>query len=305
MTTVGSGEYTYELIESWAKLPAGDTFGMVSACATDSEGNLYAFQRKEPPIVIFNPDGEYIGSWGLNAISNPHGIFIKDDIVYITDREDSVCLRYTLDGKPLQVIGERGVHSDTGCEVPGTVCPRSAGPFNYPAELVPGDGGDMYVADGYRNARVHRFAADGQLKSSWGEPGKSGPNEFHLVHSMMVGADGLLYVCDRENDRVQIFNADGEYLTMWTDLLRPMDISQDDNGVFCISEGGRDARQGWTEETDSRISLMNAAGDLLARWIIRGGHGSWIAPQWRHFRGRARRRGRGQVREAVGFATRR
>ena len=278
MTTVGSGEYTYELVESWAKLPEGEEFGMVSACATDSAGNLYAFQRKEPPIVIFNPDGEYVGSWGLSAISNPHGIFIKDDIVYITDREDSVCLRYTLDGKPLQVIGDRGVHSDTGCEVPGELCPRSAGPFNYPAELVPGAGGDMYVADGYRNARVHRFAADGQLKSSWGEPGKDAPNEFHLVHSMMVGADGLLYVCDRENNRVQIFNADGEYQGMWTDLLRPMDISQDDNGVFCISEGGRDARQGWTEDTDSRISLMNADGDLLARWVIRGGHGSWIAP---------------------------
>ncbi len=278
MTTVGSGEYTYELVESWAKLPAGEEFGMVSACATDSAGNLYAFQRKEPPIVIFNPDGEYIGSWGLDAISNPHGIFIQDDIIYVTDREDSVCLRYTLDGKPLQVIGDRGVHSDTGCEVPGELVPRSAGPFNYPTELVPGAGGDMYVSDGYRNARVHRFAANGDLKSSWGEPGKDGPNEFHLVHSMMVGADGLLYVCDRENNRVQIFNADGEYQGMWTDLLRPMDISQDDNGVFCISEGGRDARQGWTEDTDSRVSLMNSAGELLARWVIRGGHGSWIAP---------------------------
>lgn len=278
MATVGSGSYTYELVESWAQLPAGETFGMVSAVATDSQGRVYAFQRKEPPIVIFNPDGSYAGSWGLDAVSNPHGIFIQDDIVYITDREDSVCLRYTLDGKPLQVIGERGVHSDTGCEVPGTLCPRSAGPFNYPAELVPGAGGDMYVADGYRNARVHRFAANGELKASWGEPGKDKPNEFHLVHSMMVGVDGLLYVCDRENNRVQIFNADGEYQGMWTDLLRPMDISQDADGTFCISEGGRDARQGWTEETDSRISLMNAGGELLARWVIRGGHGSWIAP---------------------------
>ncbi len=276
MTTVGTGKYTYELIESWAKLPDGETFGMVSAVATDSQDRVYAFQRKEPPIVIFDRQGNYLGSWGINAITNPHGIFIKDDIVYITDREDSVCLRYTLDGKPLQILGERGVHSDTGCEVPGELCPRSAGPFNYPAELVPSPSGDMYVADGYRNARVHRFAADGQFKSSWGQPGKGGPNEFHLVHSMIVGADGLLYVCDRENNRIQIFDADGEYQTMWTDLLRPMDISQDPDGVFCISEGGRDARQGFTTETASRVSLMNKDGDLLARWEIRGGHGSWI-----------------------------
>ncbi len=93
---------------------------------------------------------------------------------------------------------------------------------------------------------------------------------------MMVGEDGLLYVCDRENNRVQIFDADGEYLNMWTNLLRPMDISQGPDGVFCISEGGRDARQGFTEDTDSRISLMNKGGQLLARWVIRGGHGSWM-----------------------------
>lgn len=276
MTAVGAGEYTYELIENWAKLPAGETFGMVSAVATDSQDRVYAFQRKEPPIVIFDRQGNYQGSWGINAISNPHGIFIKDDIVYITDREDSVCLKYTLDGKPLQILGDRGVHSDTGCEVAGDLCPRAAGPFNYPTEMVPAPSGDMYVSDGYRNARVHRFAADGHLKSSWGGPGKGGPNEFHLVHSMIVGDDGLLYVCDRENNRIQIFNADGEYQNMWTDLLRPMDISQSPDGVFCISEGGRDARQGFTEDTDSRISLMNQAGELLARWTIRGGHGSWI-----------------------------
>ena len=276
MATVGTGPYTYELIESWAKLPEGETFAMVSAVATDSQDRVYAFQRKDPSIVIFDRDGNYQGCWGISAVTNPHGIFIKDDIVYVTDREDSVCLKFTLDGKPLQILGERGVHSDTGCEVPGELCPRAAGPFNYPAELVPSPSGDMYVADGYRNARVHRFAADGQFKSSWGQPGKGGPNEFHLVHSMIVGADGLLYVCDRENDRIQIFDADGEYLNMWTDLLRPMDISQDPDGVFCISEGGRDARQGWTTDTASRVSLMNAAGDLLARWEIRGGHGSWI-----------------------------
>ena len=101
MTTVGSGKYTYELIESWAKLPVGEVFGMVSAVATHSQDRVYAFQRKDPPVVIFNRDGSYVGSWGLGAITNPHGIFIKDDIVYITDREDSVCLRFTLEGKPL------------------------------------------------------------------------------------------------------------------------------------------------------------------------------------------------------------
>ena len=97
MTIVGSGKYTYELIESWAKLPEGETFGMVSAVATDTKDRVYAFQRKDPPIVIFNRDGSYVGSWGFGAITNPHGIFIKDDIVYITDRDDSVWAAALLD----------------------------------------------------------------------------------------------------------------------------------------------------------------------------------------------------------------
>ena len=71
MTTVGSGKYSYELIESWAKLPDGETFGMVSAVATDSKGNVYGFQRKEPPIVIFDPEGNYVGSWGCLLYTSP------------------------------------------------------------------------------------------------------------------------------------------------------------------------------------------------------------------------------------------
>ena len=124
---------------------------------------------------------------------------------------------------------------------------------------------------------MHRFAANGDLKSSWGEPGKDAPNEFHLVHSrwwaptvccmsVIARTTGYRFSTPTASTRA----CDG--------CTTSHDISQDDNGVFCISEGGRDARQGWTEETDSRISLMNSSGELLARWIIRGGHGSWIAP---------------------------
>ena len=210
MTTVGSGKYTYTLEENWARLPEGMTMGNASAVATDSQDQVYVFQRKDPPVLIFGPGGNYLGSWGLRAIDEAHGIYIEDDIVYLTDRTDSVCVIYTLDGKPLQVIGDRGVHSDTGCEVPGEVCPRSAGPFNYPTELVPAPNGDLYVSDGYRNARVHRFSRDGQLKQSWGEPGKGGPGEFHLPHSIVAHPNGNLYLCDRENNRMQIYSPDGE-----------------------------------------------------------------------------------------------
>jgi DNA-binding beta-propeller fold protein YncE len=269
MTTVGTGDYTYELIENWAKLPQGQTFGNTSAVATDSQDRVYVFQRKDPPIMVFDPDGNYLSCWGIGAFANPHGIYIENDIVYLTDREDSVCLIYTLDGKPLQVLGHRGEHSDTGCETPGAVVPRAAGPFNYPTEMVPAPSGDLYVSDGYRNARIHRFTRAGQLIKSWGEPGKTEPNQFHLPHSLVVDSEGTIYLCDRENNRIQVFSADGEFMAMWSDMRRPLDISIGRDGLFYISEGGVDVMS-------PRFSLMDKQGNVVARWDSLSAHGSWV-----------------------------
>jgi DNA-binding beta-propeller fold protein YncE len=230
---------------------------------------VYVFQRKNPPVLVFDRDGVYLDGWGIGAFANPHGIHIAKDVVYLTDRDDSVCLTYTLDGKPLQVLGKRGAHSDTGCERPGELVPRAAGPFNYPTEMVPAPSGDLYVTDGYRNARVHRFTAAGHLIASWGRPGKTEPNQFHLPHSLIAGEDGSIYVCDRENNRIQVFSADGQFLAMWTDMRRPLDISMDRDGLFCISEGG-------VSGLSPRISLMDQRGHVVARWDSLSAHGSWV-----------------------------
>ena len=128
----------------------------------------------------------------------------------------------------------------------------------------------MYVSDWYRNARVHRFTYDGQLKASWGEPGKSGPNQFHLPHSLIVDKDGKIYVCDRENHRIQVFSSDGEFLDMWNDIKRPMDTSVDKDGMFHVSEGQ-------VAGASARISVLDKDGGVLARFGCRGpGHGSWV-----------------------------
>jgi DNA-binding beta-propeller fold protein YncE len=269
MASVGSGALTYELVRDFAKLPDDETFGVVSAVATDSQDRVYAFQRKDPPVVIFDRDGTFLDSWGSHAFTNPHGLSITNDVVYVTDREDSVALMFTLDGKPLQVIGKRGVHSDTGCEQPGELVPRAAGPFNYPSEMVPSPSGDLYVSDGYRNSRVHRFTAEGYLVASWGEPGKAAPNQFHLPHSILVDQDERVYVCDRENSRIQIFSAEGQYLSMWTDIHRPTDIATDREGNFYVSE---------LEAAGSspRVSVLDKEGNVLSRWDSRSAHGLWV-----------------------------
>jgi DNA-binding beta-propeller fold protein YncE len=269
MATVGTGKYTYSVIQDWAKLPPGETFAMVSAVATDAQDRVYAFQRKDPPIAVFDREGKFLTSWGNGAFLFAHGIFIANDTVYLTDRDSSVCLMYTLDGKPIQMLGRHGVHSDTGCEKPGDLVPHAAGPFNYPSELVPAPSGDLYVSDGYRNARVHRFTWDGQLKKSWGEPGKTAPGQFHLPHSLIV-AHEKVYVCDRENHRIQVFDLDGKFLELWSDIQRPMDISVDRDGMLVVSEGN-------VNNSSARISILDTAGKVLSRFDCRGpGHGSWV-----------------------------
>ena len=90
MTTVGTGKYIYTLVQEWAKLPEGQSFGTVSAVATDSQDRVYVFQRAEPAVVVFDRDGNFV---------SPHGLFIADDIIYLTDREGPVAMKYTLDGK--------------------------------------------------------------------------------------------------------------------------------------------------------------------------------------------------------------
>jgi DNA-binding beta-propeller fold protein YncE len=270
MTTVGAGTYTYTEIQDWARLPPGETFAYVSAVATDSQDRVYAFQRKDPPVVVFDRDGRFLSSWGNGAFLYAHGFFIADNIVYLVDRDSSVCMLYTLDGKPIQMLGRHGVHSDTGCEHPVDLVPHAAGPFNYPSEMVVAPSGDLYVSDGYRNARVHRFSWDGNLKASWGEGGKTAPGQFHLPHSLIV-AHERVYVCDRENHRVQIFSLDGDFLEQWTDFERPMDIAVDRDGVLYVSEGGLEGR------TPPRVSVLDRDGKLLARFNSRGSaHGCWV-----------------------------
>jgi len=272
LTTIKTDKYDYELVQSWGTLPDGMTFGTVSSVASDSQNRVYVYQRKDPPIVVLDSDGNYLNSWGISAFNLPHGFCIVDDVIYLTDREDSVCLKYTLDGKPLMVLGDRGIHSDTGCEEPGELVLRAAGPFNYPSEMYPSPSGDLYVSDGYRNSRVHRFSAEGRYITSWGTPGKGGPGEFHLPHSLLIDEEGLVYVCDRENNRIQVFTPEGEFITMWTDMTRPNDISQSVDGDFYIAEST-------FEGSTPRITVRDKEGEILSSWESRQAHGLWVDKQ--------------------------
>ena len=266
---VGSNGYTYELVEGFAKLPEGEAFGLISRLTTDSQGRLYVFQRKDPPVVVFDSNGKFLRSWGSEQFKRPHGFRIVDDVVYLTDQVDNVAMVYTLEGKLLKQLGTRGQHSDTGCEDWHNLPLRAAGPFNHPTEMMPGPSGDLYVTDGYRNSRVHRFTRDGELIQSWGQPGKAAPGEFHLPHTIAIAPDGTLYVSDRANARIQIFTPDGKFIGMWTGMGGPNDMALDDNGTFYLLEQA-------TATSKPSVSVRDGKGAVLTRWEMPHAHGMGI-----------------------------
>jgi hypothetical protein len=235
---LGKHRMEYEVIEGWEQMPEGWSFIEVAGVACDSQDRVYVFNRGAHPMIVFDKDGKFLNAWGEGMFVGPHGIFIdRHDNLWLADDKDHTVHKFTTDGRKLMTLGESGKAADTGYKIGASPVKRAAGPFHRVTNVAVLPDGDMYIADGYGNARVHKFSKEGKLLFSWGEPGH-GPGQFILPHGIAVDSAGLVYVADRENSRVQIFNAKGEYLREWTFLNRPYDIFIDDQDMLHIAEGG-------------------------------------------------------------------
>jgi sugar lactone lactonase YvrE len=287
---VGEGAHRYEVMADWEQLPNGWIHGDVAGIATDSQNRVYVFNRSEHPVIVYHQDGTFLDTWGDDkTYPRPHGITIVDDVVYLVDDLDHTVRKTTLDGKILMTLGTSGRPSDTGyvANRPNnlTTISQSGPPFNRPTRLSVAQNGELYVSDGYGNARIHRFSADGTLLQSWGEPG-TGDGQFNLPHSVWAHTDGRVFVCDRENDRVQIFGPTGELLSVWTNVTRPGDLFINPDGSVVLGE--MDWVQGatnlWggimTENRPAQVSIRDLDGNLLTRWgtADQCAAGSFVSP---------------------------
>jgi sugar lactone lactonase YvrE len=137
--------------------------------------------------------------------------------------------------------------------------------------MVTAANGDLFASDGYGNARVHHFSPLGELRTSWGEPGDA-DGHFNIPHSVLVLPDDRVLVCDRENNRIQIFDSSGHYLTSWTDLARPDDVCVDADGNVYVAELGERAAlfpfmtPPWGQDRLARVSILDAGGRVQMRW---------------------------------------
>jgi len=269
-----TGPLKFDVVEGWEQLPKGYAHRDVAGVAVDSEDRVYLICRGDHPIIVYDRNGRFLRSWGEGEFTyRTHGISVApDENLWCTDDGNHTVRKFTPDGKLLLTLGTMNTPSDTGYDGKDSInIPRAAGPFNRPTNIAVGPKGDLYVSDGYGNCRVHQFSPGGQLKRSWGTSGK-GPGQFHLPHGIAVATDGRVFVCDRENDRVQIFSPDGEYLAEWTDTQRPTHIVFDKAGRAHVSElwwhtGQTSQRHGpITEARYGRCSVFDKDGKLLARW---------------------------------------
>ncbi len=259
----GQGTHQYTVQEDWWTLPEGWEFGWIPAVAVDSQDRVYVYSRSEHPMVVFDRDGNFIDAWGDDILKDAHGIFIDaDDNIYCTERDTHVMRKFTTDGELLMTLG---TPDEPGAE---------GEPFNKPTDFALGPDGEMYISDGYGNARVHKYSPDGELIKSWGQPG-TGPGEFDLPHCVRVDPRNRLMVADRENNRIQFFTLDGEYIEEWGDLLQPDTIYIDDDDLVYIAELGQ------------RISIMTLDGEVISQWGSERGstvpgeflacpHGIWL-----------------------------
>ncbi|HEX9450639.1 MAG TPA: peptidyl-alpha-hydroxyglycine alpha-amidating lyase family protein [Burkholderiales bacterium] len=258
-TTLGSGKFKYEVISDWAKLPDGWSFRDVAAVAVDLKDRVYVFNRGEHPMMVFDRDGKFLRSWGEGVFNRAHGLHIgPDESLYCTDDGDHSVRKCTLEGNVLLTIG-----------IPGKPSPYMSGePFHRCTHTALSPRGDIYISDGYGNSRVHKYSPDGKLLKSWGEAG-TGPGEFNIPHNVCCDPDGWVYVADRENHRVQVFDGEGNYETEWHNLHRPCGMCMEAKKEPLCYIGEIGPTMPVNREVPNlgpRISIVDNEGNLVSRF---------------------------------------
>jgi NHL repeat len=202
----------YDVISSWPTGHKDLPWGAVAGIAIGPDEQIWTFNRGPVPVQVFSPNGELLRSWGEGQFREPHQVRInREGDVWLVDSGLHCVRKYTTDGKLLLTIGTPGEPGEDSTH------------FNRPTDLAITSGGDLFVADGYGNNRIVHFDRHGQFVTAWGSLGV-GRGQFSLPHSIAADSHGRLYVADRNNARVQVFDQTGRWLDEWRDLLVPWHI---------------------------------------------------------------------------------
>lgn len=217
-TTNGKYEVTF-----FGAPPAGqEVWNLPRSVAADGKGSILVFRGSEPPVLIFNRAGQLQKTWGNGLFPDAHSIDIDHDgFLWLTDRNDHMVYKFTMDGKQLMALGKKGVAGDN----------KSTDAFNGPSDVAVTRNGDFFVTDGYFNSRIVHFSKDGKFIKIIGGTKGSGPLQFDLPHALAIDSKGRLLVLDRQIEahkaRVQVIDQNGTFIEQWTDIggMRPAGIA--------------------------------------------------------------------------------
>ena len=234
----------YRRVEQWAQLPEGFQWGALAGAAPDAQGNLWVLHRAEVPILQFDRSGRLIKSFGEGMFSTPHGMHVDTEgHLWVVDSgpfserrrvpgKGYQVFKFSQDGEVLMTLGKPNV--------------SRAGPDSFiaPTGVVVNAEGEIFVVDGHTprggqqdGDRIVKFSRDGRFIKAWGQQG-SEPGELHGPHGVAMDSQGRLFVADRSNNRVQIFDQDGQYLGHWMHFGRPSGIWIDEQDVLYVADNG-------------------------------------------------------------------
>ena len=237
--TPTSGQTTnsdYDVTVFGAPPNGEEIWGDTISVAADGKGSVLVLRRAEPPVVIFNREGEVQSTWGDGLFPDKHSIDVDaSGFVWITDRTDHMVYKFTMEGEQLLALGTKGIAGDND----------STDAFNRPSDVAVAPNGDIFVSDGYGNSRLVHFSEEGQFIKIIGGTQGTGTGEFDLPHGVVFDSNGRLIVLDRQNTtktpRIQVFAQDGRFIEQWTDLglMQPsgLTISEDDTVYVGETDG--------------------------------------------------------------------
>ena len=251
----------YEVDAAWPQRADHVHWGAMSGIAIDEKENVWLYTRAQPPVQIYDKTGKYLGGWGNDVIDKAHFIkFGPDGKVWVSDVGNHVVMQFTREGKLLKTLGVRGEAGSDDRHL------------NKPTDMVVTPAGDVFVADGYGNNRIVHFDKDGRFVKAWGKLGTR-RGEFSLPHAIAADSQGRLYVADRNNVRVQVFDQAGRCLDEWRNLLVPwgLAITKEDAVWACGSSPA-----GWLDgkdmigvpPRDQLVMRLTTAGKVQQLWTF-------------------------------------
>lgn len=247
----------YRPVPGWGTLPDGWSFVEATSVAVDAGDNVWVFNRGEHPVIMFDREGVCRRAWGEGVFRRAHGITAgPDGTLWLTDDLHHTVRQFTADGTLLLTIGDPDRPS----------LAHGGQPFNRPTHVaICPRMGDVYVSDGYGNSRVHKYDPRGRLLFSWGAPGTD-PGCFNIPHNIATDAEGLVYVADRENHRVQIFDSRGRYQAQLNNLHRPCGLHCDRRGLLYVGELPTHlAVNAEVPNIGARVAIVTLRGELVGR----------------------------------------